>query len=147
MRAQADRMLSALGVTRNRTDIVGQLAELIVSGSLHGTRVSAVQAGYDVMTPTGLRVEVKGRLADEGARRLTVLLRNLDRSPRPFDALVYVQFRPDYELEVGRMFDFELVRELAHRVRDGWRMDMSDDVLARGDDLTGDLGQTLKDLP
>jgi hypothetical protein len=138
MRAQADRMLAALSVTRNGTDLVGQLAELLVATATGGSRTGSSHTGFDVLTPNGVRIQVKGRMGAAGQTGKQIFMRGFDGTVNPFDELVFVQFGPNYELERAVRFRVEVLRPILTHIphTNTWRARMGREQLVLGEDVT-----------
>jgi hypothetical protein len=84
------------------------LPKPVVADHFEGTRGSFTQAGWDVLTPDGKRIQVKALREVEGAKR-----RNL--SPirdREYDYVVIVVFDDDFVVTEGLKLDRDLVEEL-----------------------------------
>ena len=61
--------LQARDVLRTNNNPVGDIAEVIVAAHYGGERGGASQAGWDVRTPAGERIQVKGiRVTGKGKR-------------------------------------------------------------------------------
>jgi hypothetical protein len=136
LRAQADRMLAALGIMRDGTDLVGQLGAKLVADAFGGQLESVVRPYFDVRVGN-LRVEVKARKAERAARHLHVWVRGLEVREPAFDALVYVQFDPVYDVVLARRYSYAQVAEHAARAPGGRRrLIMSPRLLDVGEDVT-----------
>ncbi|MEJ7786594.1 MAG: hypothetical protein WKF96_17470 [Solirubrobacteraceae bacterium] len=100
-RMKAIGELRRLGVIRSKV-LVGDLGELVAANFYGGELAPVFTEGYDVLTPDGRRVEVKGMRGDEGKR--TIICRQ--RLPATCDVLFAVRFADDYTpleaLEVPR---------------------------------------------
>lgn len=138
IRAEADALLDAVGITRDGSGLVGQLAELLVARALDGTLAPPVQAGYDVLAGDGHRVQAKGRLGAPGERGKHVFMRGLNALEQPFDDLVYVQFTPDFDPALAVRFEFATIRPLARYVprMNSWRVLMTAATIRLGSDIT-----------
>ena len=100
-RTSAIEELRRLGVIRSKV-LVGDLGELVAANFYGGDLAPAFTEGYDVLTPGGDRVQVKGLRGNQGKR--TIVCRQ--RLPTTCDLLFAVRFADDYTpleaLEVPR---------------------------------------------
>jgi hypothetical protein len=107
MRALRDR-----DVIRTNNNPVGDIAEAIVAEHFDGKRGSFSQAGWDVITPEGERLQVKSMRRTPTSKR-----RNL--SPirdSAYDAVVVVILDENFQVTEGLKADREVVEELfCHR--------------------------------
>jgi hypothetical protein len=102
------RVLRERGVIRTNNNPIGDIAEAIVHEHFGGERGSFVQAGWDVKTADGARLQVK-------ALRRTVTSKRRNLSPirdRDYDAVVVVIFREDFSVEEGLWISRALVERL-----------------------------------
>ncbi len=93
---------------RTNNNPVGDIAEAIVHAHYGGERASFSQAGWDVRTPTGERIQVK-------ALRNTAMNRRRNVSPirdRGYDSVVIVIFNEDFRVTEGLKLGREVVEEL-----------------------------------
>ena len=72
------RELRRRDVIRTNNNAVGDIAEAIVHGHYGGERASFSQAGWDVLTPEGERIQVKAARSTPTNKRT-----NLSPDPRP----------------------------------------------------------------
>jgi hypothetical protein len=104
------RELRARDVVRTNNNPVGDIAEAIVAEHYGGERGSFAQAGWDVRTPQGERIQVKAMRQTAGAKRRNV-------SPirdRDYDFVVIVIFDEDFVLTEGLRLSRDVVEELFH---------------------------------
>src|SRR4051794_13635437 len=95
------------GVIRTNNNPAGDIAEAVVASHYRGERGSFSQAGWDVKTPVGERIQVKALRQTPTAKR-----RNL--SPirdRNYDSLLIVIFDEDFGVTEGLRLARELVEE------------------------------------
>ena len=87
---------------------IGDVAEAIVAGHYGGTRGSFSQAGWDVCTPQGERLQVKA-LRQTGARSRRNLspIRDAD-----YDAVIVVIFDEDFRVTEALRIERETVEEI-----------------------------------
>ncbi len=106
------RELRVRDVIRTNNNPVGDIAEAVVAAHYGGERGSFVQAGWDVKTPEGERIQVKAmRLTATGKRRNLSPIRDSD-----YDSVVIVIFDEDFRVTEGLKLTRELVEELfVHR--------------------------------
>jgi hypothetical protein len=103
MRALRDR-----DVVRTNNNPVGDIAEAIVAEHFGGERGSFSQAGWDVRTPAGERIQVKAmRMTDTTKRRNLSPIRDRD-----YDSVVVVILDEDFRVTEGLKFDRAVVEEL-----------------------------------
>jgi uncharacterized protein DUF6998 len=102
------RTLRTRGVVRTHNNPIGDMAEAIVANHYGGTRGSFSQAGWDVRTPRGERLQVKA-LRQTGARTRRNLspIRDTD-----YDAVIVVLFDEDFRVAEGLRISRETVEEL-----------------------------------
>lgn len=95
-------------IIRTNNNPVGDIAEAIVADHFGGERGSFVQAGWDVLTPQGERLQVKAtrRTSTSKGRKLSPI-RDSD-----YDAVVVVVFREDFGVDLGLRLRRPLVEEL-----------------------------------
>lgn len=107
MWAASSKELKARGVIKT-SNMVGEIAEAVAHAYLGGTRGSFSQAGWDIKTETGERVQVKAvwRTA-HSKRRNTSPIRDSD-----YDSVLVIEFDEYFETATGLVFDRALVEEL-----------------------------------
>lgn len=91
------RELRARDVIRTNNNPVGDIAEAVVAAHFQGERGSFSQAGWDVRTPDGERIQVK-------ALRRTPSTKRKSLSPirdRDYDSVVVVIFDEDFRVTEG----------------------------------------------
>ena len=96
-------------VIRTNNNPVGDIAEAIVHGHYGGERASFSQAGWDVLTPEGERIQVK-------AARNTPTNKRTNLSPirdREYDSVVAVLFDEDFQITDALKVSREVAEELA----------------------------------
>jgi len=105
--AAIQRVLRARDVIRTN-NLIGDIAEAVVHAHYGGTRGSLNQAGWDVLTRDGERLQVKGmrRTATNRRTRLGVIRGS------NYDALVVVVLDEDYRVAEGLRLEREIVEEL-----------------------------------
>jgi hypothetical protein len=102
------RELRKRGVVRTNNNPVGDIAEAVVHAHYGGERGSFAQAGWDVKTPDGERIQVKAMRTTETTRRRNVSpIRDAD-----YDSVVIVIFDEDFKLTEGLKLSREVVEEL-----------------------------------
>jgi uncharacterized protein DUF6998 len=106
------RELRVRDIIRTNNNPVGDIAEAIVATHFGGERGSFSQAGWDVKTPDGERIQVK-------AMRLTPTSNRRNLSPirdRDYDCVLIVIFDENFQVTEGLRVSREVVEELfAHR--------------------------------
>lgn len=106
------RELRRRDVIRTNNNPVGDIAEAIVHAHYGGVRAGFSQAGWDVMTAAGERIQVK-------AMRTTPTSKRRNLSPirdRDYDSVVIVVFDEDFQVTEGLKLTRDVVEELfAHR--------------------------------
>jgi hypothetical protein len=115
---QALAELRRRGLLRGRTDRQhrGDYCEALVARHLDATLAPVNNPGYDLISPTHGRVEVKAR--GLASRHLNWYhLRGLDR--RAFDHLVAVELHADWTVAGAWLLSYDEVLEHRHRRRDG----------------------------
>ncbi|MBA3428822.1 MAG: hypothetical protein H0U07_09650 [Actinobacteria bacterium] len=106
------RELRVRDVIRTNNNPVGDIAEAIVAAHFEGERGGFSQAGWDVKTPDGERIQVKAmRTTPTSKRRNVSPIRDSD-----YDSVVIVVFDEDFKVLEGLKLTREVVEELfAHR--------------------------------
>jgi hypothetical protein len=107
------RELRTKDIVRTNNNPVGDIAEAIVHQYYKGSeRGSFVQAGWDVITADGTRIQVKAMRQTAGSKRRNLSpIRDSD-----YDSVVIVILNEDFEVVEGLHLDRELVEELfVHR--------------------------------
>lgn len=95
-------------IIRTNNNPVGDIAEAIVATHYGGERGSFSQAGWDVKTPDGERIQVKAmRLTPASKRRNLSPIRDAD-----YDSVVIVMFDEDFQVTGGLRLSREVVEEL-----------------------------------
>jgi len=106
------RELRRRDIIRTNNNPVGDIAEAIVHAHYGGRRAGFRQAGWDVTTDDGERIQVK-------AMRLTPTTKRRNVSPirdRDYDSVVIVVFDEDFQVTEALKLSREAVEELfAHR--------------------------------
>ena len=105
--AGSTKELKRRGVIQTR-NMVGEIAEAVGHSYLGGTRGSFSQAGWDIRTDAGERIQVKGiwRTSDR-KRANTSAIRDQN-----YDAVLVIEFDDYFEHAKGYMLSRELVEEL-----------------------------------
>lgn len=102
------RELRLREIIRTNNNPVGDIAEAIVASHYKGERGSFSQAGWDVLTPKGERIQVKAlRQTATGKRRNLSPIRDAD-----YDSVVIVLFDEDFRVTEGLKLTREVVGEL-----------------------------------
>lgn len=107
-------------VIRTNNNPVGDIAEAIVHGHYGGERASFSQAGWDVRTPDGERIQVK-------AARHTATNKRTNLSPirdRDYDSVVAVIFDEDFQVTDALKLTREVAEDLA-----AWKAHINGHVL------------------
>ena len=106
------RQLHARDIIRTNNNPIGDIAEAIVAEHYGGTRGSFSQAGWDVLLPSGERLQVKAlRQAGARGRRNLSPIRDAD-----YDAVIVVIFDEDFRVTEGLRLERAAVEDLfAHR--------------------------------
>lgn len=93
---------------RTNNNPVGDIAEAIVAAHYDGERGSFSQAGWDVKTPAGERIQVKSlRQTATGKRSNLSPIRDAD-----YDSVVIVIFDEDFRVTEGLKLAREVVEDL-----------------------------------
>ncbi len=101
------RQLRVRDVVRTNNNPVGDIAEAIVAAYYGGERGSFSQAGWDVRTPAGERIQVKSlRQTAAGKRRNLSPIRDAD-----YDVVVIVLFDEDFRVTEGLRLARDVVEE------------------------------------
>ena len=102
------RQLRDRGIIRTNNNPIGDIAEAIVAEHYGGERGSFSQAGWDVLLPSGERLQVKA-LRQTGARGRRNLspIRDVD-----YDAVIVVIFDEDFRVTEGLRIERATVEEL-----------------------------------
>lgn len=102
------RELRRREVVRTQNNPIGDIAEMIVAEHYGGIRGSFPQAGWDVITPEGERLQVKA-LRQTGARSRRNLSPIRDAE---YDAVIVVLFDEDFRVTEGLRIPRPTVEEL-----------------------------------
>lgn len=107
------RQLRARDIIRTNNNPIGDIAEAIVAKHYGGERGSFSQAGWDVLLPSGERLQVKAlRQAGARGRRNLSPIRDAD-----YHAVIIVIFDENFRVTEGRRMERAVVEELfPHRV-------------------------------
>lgn len=102
------RTLRARDVIRTNNNPIGDIAEAIVHQHYGGQRGSFSQAGWDVLTDDGERLQVKAirRLPDTRRRNLSPI------RDRDYDYVIVVLFDENFAIERGLRLSRDLVERL-----------------------------------
>jgi hypothetical protein len=103
------RELRKRDVIRTNNNPVGDIAEAIVHGHFGGERGSFAQAGWDVKTPHGERIQVK-------AARNTATNKRANLSPirdQEYDSVVAVLFNEDFQVTDALKLTREVAEDIA----------------------------------
>lgn len=117
----------------------GDYAEYLVTSFLGGELAPNSERSWDVLAPSGEKIQVKARVSPEGSgagtRQLSVL------RTWSFDQLAVVLFDDDYSVRAARLLPAPTVRAVARFVPhvNGYRVVASDEFLAGGVDITDEL--------
>lgn len=106
------RELRLRDVIRTNNNPVGDIAEAIVAAHYDGERGAFAQAGWDVKTRDGERIQVKAMRTTETTKRRNLSpIRDSD-----YDSVVIVVFDEDFRVLEGLRLTRDVVEELfAHR--------------------------------
>lgn len=102
------RELRARDVIRTQNNPIGDIAEAVVAAHYDGARGSFSQAGWDVITPSGERLQVKA-LRQTGAQTRRNLSPIRDRD---YEAVIIVIFDEDFRVTEGLRLTRETVEAL-----------------------------------
>lgn len=133
MRELADR-----NVIRTNNNPLGDIAELVVANHVGGERGSFSQAGWDVITPDGEKVQVKALREVPGKKRTNF-------SPvgdSDYDFVVLVIFDENFRVTQALRLDRELVEEVFDENSKGqriirWSKKLASNPKVRSIDLSG----------
>lgn len=103
------RQLRLRDVVRTSNNPAGDIAEAVVAAYYNGERGSFSQAGWDVMTQEGERVQVKAMRVTAANQKRTNLspIRDVD-----YESVIIVIFDEDFRISEGLKLTRELVEEL-----------------------------------
>ncbi len=102
------RELRKRDVVRTNNNPVGDIAEAIVAAHYSAERGSFSQAGWDVKTPDGERIQVKAMRTTETTKRRNLSpIRDAD-----YDVVVIVIFDEDFRVSEGMRLSRQVVEEL-----------------------------------
>jgi hypothetical protein len=102
------RELAARDVIRTNNNPLGDIAELVVASYFGGERGSFSQAGWDVITPAGEKVQVKSLREVPGKKRT-----NFSPISDPdYDFVVLVIFDEDFRVTRALRLDRDLVEQM-----------------------------------
>lgn len=102
------RQLRDRKVIRTNNNPIGDIAEAIVAAHYRGQRGSFSQAGWDVLLPSGERLQVKAlRHAGASGRRNLSPIRDTD-----YDAVIIVIFDEDFRVTEGLRIERPTVEQL-----------------------------------
>ena len=141
------RELRARGVIRSGNAPAGDYAEGLAQIATRGTLAGNAQKSWDILTPTGERLQVKARIVTDpkkaGERQLSVF-RSWD-----FDAAMIVLFDDEFSVWKAAKLPAATVQAHSRRVEhvNGWRFNARDDILELGEDWTPRLQAAAKDEP
>lgn len=135
------RELAAREVIRTNNNPLGDIAELVVAAHYGGERGSFSQAGWDVLTPRGEKVQVKSLREVPGKRRTNFS----PISDSDYDFVVLVIFNEDFRVTLGLRLDRSLVEELFAPNAKGqriirWSKKLASDPKAQPIDLSDAAG-------
>ncbi len=106
--AKVMRELRSREIIRTNNNPVGDIAEAIVAEHYHAERGSFAQAGWDVRTKDGERIQVKSMRQTAGSKRRNLSpIRDAD-----YDSVVIVILNEDFEVTDGLRLKKDLVEEL-----------------------------------
>ena len=102
------RQLRARDIIRTNNTPIGDIAEAVVALHYGGKRGSFSQAGWDVLLPSGERLQVKAlRQAGAQGRRNLSPIRDAD-----YDAVIVVIFDEDFRVTEGLRIERATVEQL-----------------------------------
>ena len=102
------RELAARDVIRTNNNPLGDIAELVVASHFEGERGSFSQAGWDVLTPAGEKVQVKALREVLGKKRTNFSPIN----DADYDFVVLVIFDEGFRVTRALRLDRDLVEKL-----------------------------------
>ncbi|MHB9150981.1 MAG: DUF6998 domain-containing protein [Thermoleophilia bacterium] len=107
--------LNGRGVIRSDNNPMGDYCEFLVAAHYGVKPEGNSNAGYDVTTPDGIKIQVKGRRvrADGGTPAYFSGVRNLSDEPPPFDFLVGLILNRDFSVREAWQLPVERVRHYA----------------------------------
>lgn len=107
--------LNERGVIRSDNNPIGDYCEFLVAAHYGVRPEDSSNAGYDVRTPAGERVQVKGRRLNRRGRKPPHFsaVRNLDQEPPPFDFMIGLILRRDFSVAEAWKIPVERVRHYA----------------------------------
>jgi hypothetical protein len=107
--------LNDRGVIRSDNNPIGDYCEFLVAAHFEVEPEGNSNAGYDVITPEGTRVQVKGRRIGSRGKIPPHFsgIRNLDDEPAPFDLLIGLLLNRDFSVAEAWEMPIERVRHYA----------------------------------
>lgn len=107
--------LNRRGVVRSDNNPIGDYCEFLVAAHYGVVPEGNSNAGYDVRSPDGELIQVKGRRLRTDGRRPPYFgaVRNLDAKDPPFDTLVGLILRRDFSVSEAWNIPIERVRHYA----------------------------------
>lgn len=111
--------LNDRGVVRSDNNPIGDYCEFLVAAHFEVEPEGNSNAGYDVKTAQGVRVQVKGRRISASGKVPPHFsgIRNLDEEPPPFDVLIGLLLNRDFsvrecwEIPVDRVRHYAVYRQ------------------------------------
>jgi hypothetical protein len=120
-------------VIRSDNNPIGDYCEFLVAAHYGVEPEGNSTAGHDVVTPDGLRVQVKGRRIRRDGRMPPhySAIRNLDDDPPPFDLLVGLLLDRDFSVREAWQFPVAQVRRYAvyRQHTNSWSLRTSSQVI------------------
>jgi len=99
-------------IIRSSNNPVGDYAENIAARALALDRVGKSAAGYDAISKSGERYQIKSRrITPHNPSRQLSFMRNIET--KPFDYLVGVLFKESFEVSRACVMPFEVVKTIA----------------------------------
>ncbi|MEX2210694.1 MAG: hypothetical protein WD689_02895 [Gaiellaceae bacterium] len=118
--------LNERGVIRSENNPIGDYCEFLVAAHYEVEPETSSRAGYDVKTPDGERLQVKGRRVGQTGKLPPhySAIRNLDDDPPPFDFVIALLMKRDFSIREAWKLPVSAVRRHA-RYRshiNGWQL-------------------------
>jgi hypothetical protein len=107
--------LNKRGVIRSDNNPIGDYCEFLVAAHYEVEPEGNSNAGHDVVTPTGLKIQVKGRRVASTGKIPPHFsgIRNLGDDPAPFDVLIGLLLNRDFSVREAWEIPVERVRHYA----------------------------------
>jgi hypothetical protein len=107
--------LNERGVIRSDNSPMGDYCEFLVAAHFEVEPEGNSNAGHDVVTPEGLKIQVKGRRVASSGKIPPHFsgIRNLNDEPAPFDVLIGLLINRDFSVREAWEIPLERVRHYA----------------------------------